>query len=172
MVVSRSARPGHDHDLHHALLESVKAASRFPGHLGADVQPPDPPANPRHLLIFRFATEQDLDRWNASPQRQQCLAAIDAHADSSTTVQRIVGLEAWFRPPQAPRAAMPARWKMALVTGVVIYVLALALGRFVAPSLEPLPLAVRTAVTTLILVPLMTWVAMPLVTRLLRRWLF
>jgi uncharacterized protein len=38
--------------------------------------------------------------------------------------------------------------------------------------LEGLPLVARLGITTAIAVPLMTWVVMPRVTRLLRRWLY
>ena len=38
--------------------------------------------------------------------------------------------------------------------------------------LKELPLAVRLAITTALTVPLMTWVVMPRVTRLLRGWLY
>jgi antibiotic biosynthesis monooxygenase (ABM) superfamily enzyme len=40
-----------------------------------------------------------------------------------------------------------------------------------SPLLGSLPLVVRLAVTTGVTVPLMTWVVMPPVTRLIGRWL-
>jgi uncharacterized protein len=40
------------------------------------------------------------------------------------------------------------------------------------PLIRTLPLVVRLGITTLATVPLMTWVVMPRVTRLLRRWLY
>ena len=40
-----------------------------------------------------------------------------------------------------------------------------------SPLLEDLPLVLRLAITTALAVPLMTWVVMPRVTRLLRGWL-
>ena len=42
----------------------------------------------------------------------------------------------------------------------------------IGPLIEGVPLVVRLAITTAIAVPLMTWVVMPRVTRLLHRWLF
>ena len=41
-----------------------------------------------------------------------------------------------------------------------------------APSLDDLPLLLRAAIFPLILLSLMTYLAMPLITRLLRRWLY
>ncbi|MFI7067155.1 hypothetical protein ACIBL3_39600 [Kribbella sp. NPDC050124] len=40
------------------------------------------------------------------------------------------------------------------------------------PLLEGLPLVVRLAITTAVTVPIMTWVVMPRVTRLLHGWLY
>jgi hypothetical protein len=40
------------------------------------------------------------------------------------------------------------------------------------PLVEGLPLALRLGITTALAVPLMTWVLMPRVTRLLRGWLY
>jgi len=41
-----------------------------------------------------------------------------------------------------------------------------------APLIGPWPLVPRLAVTTAVTVSVMTWVVMPRVTRLLRRWLY
>ena len=51
-------------------------------------------------------------------------------------------------------------------------ILITAIVALTGPLLEGLPLAVRLALTTALAVPLMTWVVMPRVTRLLRGWLY
>jgi antibiotic biosynthesis monooxygenase (ABM) superfamily enzyme len=61
---------------------------------------------------------------------------------------------------------------MALVTWVTIFPLITLVVVASAPLLGGLPLVVRLAVTTGVTVPLMTWVVMPRVTRLLHRWLY
>ena len=43
---------------------------------------------------------------------------------------------------------------------------------FLAPLLQPLPLPVRALVSTVVVVAVMTWGVMPLVTRLLKPWLY
>jgi antibiotic biosynthesis monooxygenase (ABM) superfamily enzyme len=63
-------------------------------------------------------------------------------------------------------------WKVALVTWLTIFSLITVIVRLTGPLLEDLPLVVRLGITTVIAVPLMTWVVMPRVTRLLRRWLY
>jgi uncharacterized protein len=61
---------------------------------------------------------------------------------------------------------------MALLTWVTIFPLITGLVVVLQPLVEDLPLVLRLGVTTAVTVPLMTWVVMPRVTRLLRGWLY
>jgi antibiotic biosynthesis monooxygenase (ABM) superfamily enzyme len=61
---------------------------------------------------------------------------------------------------------------MALVTWAAIFPVITVIVVVSAPLVGSLPLVVRLAVTTGVAVPLMTWVVMPRVTRLLHRWLY
>jgi antibiotic biosynthesis monooxygenase (ABM) superfamily enzyme len=61
---------------------------------------------------------------------------------------------------------------MAIVTWAAIFPLITLVVVVSAPLTGPLPLVPRLAVTTLVTVSLMTWVVMPRMTRLLRRWLY
>jgi antibiotic biosynthesis monooxygenase (ABM) superfamily enzyme len=76
----------------------------------------------------------------------------------------------------------PPKWKMALVILLAIYPLLLVVLPLMGWIFEgilwlgvPITVSpeffVRTLVTAVILVALMTWVAMPLLTRLFRPWL-
>jgi antibiotic biosynthesis monooxygenase (ABM) superfamily enzyme len=61
---------------------------------------------------------------------------------------------------------------MALLTWITIFPLITAIVAVTGPLLEELPLVLRLGITTALAVPLMTWVIMPRVTRLLRGWLY
>jgi hypothetical protein len=61
---------------------------------------------------------------------------------------------------------------MAIVTWVTIFPLITLVVVATAPLLGGWPLVARLAVTTGVTVPMMTWVVMPRVTRLLGRWLY
>jgi hypothetical protein len=84
----------------------------------------------------------------------------------------VTGLETWFTLPAQAGAAPPPPYKMALVTWITIFPLITAIVAITGPLLKDLPLAVRLGITTALAVPLMTWVVMPRVTRLLHRWLY
>ncbi len=171
VVLSRRARPGRRDALEAWLRGVTAAAAAFPGHLGAEVHRPSPPEQPDHVLVFRFASAEDLERWNRSPERAEWLARAEPLTDGAPTAVVLTGMEGWFAlPGRAVRP--PPRWKTAVVTAPVIFVLVVGLSVTAGPVLDRLPLLLRTAVTTVLLVGTMTWVVMPPLTRLLRGWLF
>jgi uncharacterized protein len=86
--------------------------------------------------------------------------------------QFLTGLESWFTLPADPGASPPPPYKMALVTWALIFPLITAIVYFLGPTLAGIPLVPRLAITTAIAVPVMTWILMPRVTRLLRGWLY
>jgi uncharacterized protein len=86
--------------------------------------------------------------------------------------QVLTGLESWFTLPTQPGSPPPPPYKMALVTWVTIFPLITLVVVATAPLVGSLPLVARLAVTTAVTVPLMTWVVMPRMTRLLHRWLY
>jgi hypothetical protein len=60
---------------------------------------------------------------------------------------------------------------MWLVSLVAVYPLVLAFQALLVPRMVRLPLPLRALLFPLVLLTLMTFVVMPVVTRLLRRWL-
>jgi antibiotic biosynthesis monooxygenase (ABM) superfamily enzyme len=172
VVVSRRARPGSEAAMEDWLRGVSAAAVRFPGHLGVEVFRPHPPDQPDHVLVFRFDTPAHLKAWTTSAVRREWLARAEPITEGPARGQVVTGLETWFTLPGRQPAAPPPRWKMALVTGSVIYLLVNALTLTITPRLATLPLAVRSLVIVAIIVSLMTWVVMPQITRLLGHWLY
>ncbi|GAB6939821.1 hypothetical protein ACQP60_19760 [Isoptericola variabilis] len=68
-------------------------------------------------------------------------------------------------------AAQPQRYKMAVVTWIAAYPLITLLLSVGAPLIRRLPVVVTTLVLSMTLVCLMTFVVMPLMTRLFAGWL-
>jgi hypothetical protein len=61
---------------------------------------------------------------------------------------------------------------MALLTWITIFPLIMFVVELLGPLLEDVSEIARLGITTAVTVPLMTWVVMPRVTRLLRSWLY
>jgi uncharacterized protein len=169
--VTRRVKPGHE-ELYERLLEGIiAAASAFPGHLGVEVFRPQSPAG-EYRTIYRFDTAEHLRAWLDSDERAAWLERAEPHLIGPLRTRFVTGLETWFTLPAQPAAVPPPPYKMALVTWITIFPLITGIVALTGPLLKDLPLAVRLAITTALTVPLMTWVVMPRVTRLLHRWLY
>ena len=81
-------------------------------------------------------------------------------------------METWFALPGAGGLGAPPRWKMALVSWLVAFPLIQGLNASLGAWLTSLPAPLRGAAVGLALIALMTFVAMPLVSRALASWLY
>jgi antibiotic biosynthesis monooxygenase (ABM) superfamily enzyme len=148
----------------------IVAAERFPGSLGVTVIVPGAEAPGRRTLVHRWANEPARRAWEESGAIQRLLREADAF--STRYSQRATGLETWFTLPDAPALAPPPRWKMYVVTVLTVYLLSLVLVPALGPWLERWPFLVRQAVVAVVLTTVLTFVLLPLLTHLLRAWLY
>jgi uncharacterized protein len=171
-TVTRRVKPGHE-AAYEGFLAGISGAARaFPGYLGVEVFRPAPGAIDEYRIVYRFDSVTHLQTWQDSPEHAAWLARAEPHVAGPMRTQVLTGLESWFTLPSQPGTPPPPPYKMALVTWMTIFPLITLVVVASAPLLGSLPLVLRLAVTTGITVPLMTWVVMPRVTRLLHRWLY
>ena len=171
-TVTRRVRAGHE-QFYEAFLEGIIAAAvRFPGHLGVEVFRPTSASTGEYRVVYRFDTPEHLRAWLDSEQRAAWLERAEPHVVGPLHTQILTGLEAWFTLPDSHGTPPPPRYKMALLTWATLFPLITLVVTALEPLLERLTLIPRLAVTTAATVPVMTWVVMPRVTRLLRSWLY
>jgi antibiotic biosynthesis monooxygenase (ABM) superfamily enzyme len=171
-TVTRRVKPGHEPFYERFLEGVIAAASRFPGHLGAEVFRPESASAGEYRVVYRFDTGEHLRAWLDSDERAAWLERAEPHVIGPMRTQFLTGLETWFTLPGRPAAPPPPPYKMALLTWITIFPLITLVVVVLEPLLEGLALVPRLAITTAVTVPIMTWLAMPRVTRLLRSWLF
>ena len=169
VTVARRVAPGMEPEFEQWYDGIIGCASRFPGFLGAGILRPRDTGQDWHV-VYRFADDAALHRWEASAERAEWLARADSFA-SETGVQRVSGLETWFS-LLGRTAPAPPKWKMALVTLLAIVPLVLLMNVLVLPLMDGWPLVLRTLVFSVTLTGLMTWLVMPRLTRVLRRFLY
>lgn len=162
VVVTRRVLPGREESFARWFEQLGAAAGSIPGYRGVTVLAD--PGGTRHI-VERFADETALKAWEASPDRSRLIAEADTF--SSAERQSLSGLETWFDVPGAP-----PRWKMAATTFAAAYPVAYLVLRFIGPHETTWPASLRALATVAILVPALTWILMPRLTRLLRRWLY
>ena len=171
VLYSRRVKPGREADFEAWAHGIVAAARQFPGHLGASVL--DAPGSREYHILFSFADRRSLRAWLDSTERHRWLARVGDLLEADRGLQQLTGLETWFKLPgsNVPTMKPPPRWKMWLVSIIAVYPLVLAFQALVVPRMAGLPFPLRALMFPLVLLTLMTFVVMPVVTRLLRRWL-
>ncbi|MCC7410774.1 MAG: antibiotic biosynthesis monooxygenase [Gammaproteobacteria bacterium] len=156
-----------------AFLRGITAAAqKFPGHLGVTVFRPASADDPEYRLVFRFDSMDHFRAWEQSPERAKWLAIGEQLSPHAAEIEVLTGLETWFTLPGARGVAPPPKYKMMLLVMLAIYPLSLLLNLLLGQFLAALAAPLRVLVFTVLLVPCMTYVVMPALTRLLGTWLY
>ena len=110
-----------------------------------------------------------MEIWDNSPDVQKLLK--EANRYSTRHYETATGLETWFVLPDL-KTVVPPRWKMAIVVFIAAYTTSLLSRSFLSPVFSGWPLVASTIISTTILVVSLTYFALPVLSRLLRRWLY
>jgi len=172
VLIDRKVCPGNKETFEKLLEEIILASSKYPGYIDTRVAKPKTDEDNLYQVMFRFDSQNHLDVWLNSQDRLTLVEKIDALIDKPTTLQVITGLETWFALPGHKTMTPPPRYKMALVTWIAITPLLMLVNYFAGPTLATLHPLLRTVVTTPWIVLIMTYLWMPFMVKLFRRWLY
>ena len=170
--VMQSVRPGKEREFEALLEQIIGTASTFEGYLGSSVFRPHEQNPSEYRVIFKFDRLDHLKQWENSTARQNYLAQAKQLTVNEGTFSIITGLETWFTLPSKPGLKPPARYKMVIVTGAVIFVINRILALVPAAWLGVFPPLVQLLISIFITVTLMTYLVMPRLTKLLAWWLY
>ena len=138
VIVKRIAKKDKIKEFEEWLSGISKDVSRQEGNTGIDIIRPSPntlnsKSKPEYVIIFRFNSYENLEKWEKSPIRNEWLQKGKKLVESDPDVQKMTGLEFWFTPylkdessPLIPLQP-PPRYKMVIVTVPVISILLLTL---------------------------------------------
>lgn len=172
-VVTRRVRPERRDEYEDWLRRLLADASALDGYLGADIhRPPADSSDALYTSVFRFASLDELRAFERSDLRRRYLDEVTDLVEADAVWDTTTGLEWWFSPPPGTVVAQPVRWRMAVVLGVVVYVLVLSLGGVAAQVLGSWPFPLRLAVVIAVEIALMTYLLLPWITRRMARWIF
>ncbi|HXX97668.1 MAG TPA: hypothetical protein VEL11_11190 [Candidatus Bathyarchaeia archaeon] len=166
-VVTRNIIAGHERDYDDWLRRFMISEREFPGYLGTTVIAPGGNVSSVRYVINRFANQASLDTWENSEESLKLLEEVNRYS----TYQRVTGMETWFSLPNLKTIGPPPRWKMAIVSFIGAYSISLLAQYILGLYLRQSPLLMNILMT-IILVLGLTYFAMPLLSRLLRRWLY
>ncbi|CAN5151674.1 hypothetical protein BH11ACT3_BH11ACT3_22090 [soil metagenome] len=174
MAITRTVDPDRAREVAAWARAGQDLMSASPGYLGSGWVRPDPESPEWHML-FRFADAETLAAWEHSPEREWWVASAQGLVSNQRVEQR-TGIEGWFDEPtsvevlRSPPAA-PPRWKQMISIFFVFYPLSLGANALLGLFDLDWALPLRVLVLVVIVTPIMTYVALPLVTRALRPWL-
>jgi antibiotic biosynthesis monooxygenase (ABM) superfamily enzyme len=166
-VISRNIRAGHERDYDDWLRRFMISERKFPGYLGTTIIAPGGNVSSVRFIINRFANQALLDAWENSEESLKLLEEVSKYSTS----QRVTGMETWFSLPNLKTIGAPPRWKMAIVSFIGAYSISLLAQYILGLYLGQSPLLTNILMTTILVLGL-TYFAMPLLSRLLRRWLY
>jgi antibiotic biosynthesis monooxygenase (ABM) superfamily enzyme len=199
VVTTLRARPGREAELEAFFDDVGRVAARFPGFLARRIIRPKSAAevlgaaayrevpetrtqvetdsehdSPEYVVILRFDSYPHLRAWAESDERRYWLETVRPPLvlDEEYRETMLTGLERWFTLPWRPDLPPPPRIKMALLTLLAAYPIAYGIAFLLGPWLALLPPPLRMLVVAALSVSLLTWVVMPRMTRLFRRWLY
>lgn len=172
LVFSFSVNKGKEKQFEKWAHEITEAGSHFVGHLGSNWI--RVPGTRNYVVIVKFLDVADSNAWLRSSVRKRLLKEVETlvQEHGPNRVQNVTGLETWFTLPGNGMIKPPPRWKMVIATMIGIYPIGLIYQGFLLPYFIHIPLLMRPVALSLLLTPLLTYVIMPNLTKLLRKWLY
>jgi antibiotic biosynthesis monooxygenase (ABM) superfamily enzyme len=171
IITSNEVIPGKEAEYEAADRALNEAATRFPGFLGTKVFKPQPGSRTWSTMV-RFDNKADMDRWLASPERasgreKMYRFALSHHANVVPT-----GFGSWFAVNAADGIQAPA-WKQAMTVLAALFPTVMLLNITVAKLMasQGTPFALNVFVGNALGTIALTWLLMPVVTRLMAWWL-
>jgi antibiotic biosynthesis monooxygenase (ABM) superfamily enzyme len=161
-------RSGCEAEFQQALREFLQASFVHGGVQGASMLTPPPGSDTREYGILRtFANERERDAFYESPMFKAWDERARTLTEGEPVYRQLHGLEAWFRSSHIP----PPRWKMAIATFLGVFPVAMILNLTLGPVIRSWHFVLANAVFNVFVIALLTWVVMPLITRVLHPWL-
>ena len=172
VVVTLRVKSGCENAFEQWLHDMATDAMNFEGHIGVNVIRPKPGSG-EYTFIYRYRTSAQLKEWLDSEVRARRLAEVAPLCEGARDEQQLTGMETWFTlPDKPPPMKPPPRHKMAAMTLIAVFPIITVLNMFVVPHLSALPSLIRVLVVCISIVLLMTYLVMPLLTRLFFGWLY
>ena len=174
-VVRAHIKPDKEQEYEQWLHGINEDCAQFAGFQGATILRPNDKSHrhPEYVVVVRFATYGDLRRWEHSPQFAEWRRRLEPLLLDNPAVNTLTGMETWFALPGHTVVVVPRKYKMAVVAtlGAAPFVL-VVIPLLVQYLHGVLPSIGISIVILLVMSFAMTWVTMPFLTRLARRWLY
>lgn len=161
--------PGRESEFYTWAIAMLSATGRLPGYLGGGVLGSGPQTSEWHV-IYRFDGEASAQAWENSLERARWTAQAGVFTQEKGT-QRASGLKNWFEGP-VRMLPPPPKWKLWLVNLSAVFPPVLMFNLLVIPFLKDVNFLLRTLALCLGVTAMVTWILMPRLQRLFKKWLY
>ena len=162
VLEGRTLEPGHESDYRDWVHRTIAAS-------GITVLAPEAGQPGERYLVLSFASEAAKRVWQQSEEWTRLKQ--EAAAFSTPHVQKATGMEPWFILPDQ-EVTTPPKWKMSLAVIPPAYAIGLAVVSLTDAFLGNWPFLASSLIVTVCLGFLLTYLGLPLATRLLHPWLY
>ncbi len=169
VLIARKVKKGSEQRFWELEKELFDEVARLPGFLTVNHFPTTAGEEGEYVSVLQFESVEALLRWERSDARNNILNEIQHVLEYEPRRKSITGLEGMF---ESSVQVGPPRWKMTLVLIAVIVTLIAVIKPLVAALLPALGGLLQTLVIISIQVPVMTYLVMPTLTKLLSSWLY
>jgi hypothetical protein len=170
MAVPRHVKLGREHEFERQLSIFAQRSLAESGSRGVHFLYPTPSSSSNEYGVIRsFASASDREAFYKSPLYLEWLSTVEELVEGEPEYRELSGMEAWFR---NPHSAHPPRWKMALLTLVAVWPVSMGVRALLCPLIGlRMPHVIFAGAVAVGIVLVLTWVAMPLLTKLAQPWL-
>ena len=170
IIVKRKPKPDRIKEFEAVMHGTTEDAMTFEGHLGANILRPTK-AGDYYRIVFKFDSMRHYLAWEGSAVREKWLQRYADVTQGEQELEILSGLETWFTLPGGEALVPPAKHKMMVVIWLSISPLSVVIYYGLNPLLADLPGLVKIAFTSLLMVSLMTYIVMPIMSKIFHKWL-
>ena len=171
-IIVHKLKPGRKKSYEVWAKNILSAAQTFKGHRSGTILRNQPLPSSEYIVILQFDTEIHLQKWFNSEIRRKWLERAKPLIDTPFAVNVLTGIETWFTLPNESNRQLPARYKVAILTSVSVFVLVNFYNWLISLVLPELPSFINSLIVVVLVVFSLTYVVMPRLTRLFNSWLF
>lgn len=168
LYISRRIKPGNESQIDAWQKRIHDACSQFNGFVGSKVLERHDGEPNTYDVIVRFDSFQNLRKWEESDERQTLYRELEPMIESQS-MSRLRGYAPWFPSPDDIR---PPAWKMCIMAFIAVYPIILISRVTLGPMVSDMPLPLNVLILCLPVSFLMSFFAMPWLSKLFHKWLY
>ena len=171
VAVMRTVKLGCEAAFEQALHEFIQRSLKLSGQMGVYIIRPAPGTDSRQYgIVRRFVNRDAITAFRNSPEYLEWSQKVAGLTEGPVKTEELCGLESWFTLPGETLRPLP-QWKMALITYIAVDIVTTLLFWAIGPAIQNWPFLIRNSAFNVLVVAALTWVAMPLLTRVFHKWL-